>query len=176
MLFEGNHMESIVIYDIVNEGYTEWNILIKIICFIIIIIFVQQLIFYYLEGKKFRFKYIKWSLLLFFYFIFSIMVVLTSYPQYMIAKSARLNNKYKIVTGKVRNIEVTYGKIPSQKFYVGDVLFWVEDGGYHSGYNKTIQKGAPFYTGKCVRIWYAKVGNENAILRLEVLKDNRCDK
>lgn len=170
-------MESIVIYDILNEGYTESSILIKIFSFIIILIFSQQLVTYFLEGKKLRFRYIKWSILLiFFYFIFAIIVVLTTYPEYMLAKSARLNNKYKIVTGKVKNIEVTYGKIPSQKFYVGNVLFWVEDGGYHPGYNKTIQKGAPFYEGKCLRIWYARVGNENAILRLEVLKDNGCKK
>lgn len=168
-------MESKVIYDILNEGYTECEVLLRFFIYTIILVIGQQIFTYFLEECKIKFKYIKWSIvLLFLYFLFSIFVIATTYPKYKIAKLYRERNEYKIVTGRVRNIEVTYGKIPSQKFYVDNILFWVEDGGYHPGYNKTIQKGAPFYTGKCVRIWYAKIGDENAILRLEVLKDEAC--
>lgn len=171
-------MESIVIYDIINEWYTEWSFIVTGFIFVVTLVTVGNFITYQLsKDRKFEFKYIIYSIIsIFFYTIFALIWILSTYPPYRIAREYRINNKYKIVTGKVKNIEVTYGKIPSQKFYVGDALFWVEDGGYHPGYNKTIQKGAPFYEGKCLRIWYAKVGNENAILRLEVLKENGCKK
>lgn len=168
-------MEPIVIYDILNEGYTEWGTLIKVFISIIIIIVGQQIFSYYLGGRRIKFKNLKWSIImLLIYLIFAMVVIVTTYPKYYLAKMYRMKNQYKIVTGKVINIEVTYGKIPTQKFYVNDILFKVEDGGYHPGYNKTIQRGAPFYNGKCIKILYAKVGNENTILRLEVLQDKEC--
>lgn len=169
-------MESKVIYDILNEGYTECSFIIDGFMFLIMILFIANFVRYYLsKDKKITRRNIIHSILpLIFYILFAIVWILLTYPPYRIAREFRIKNEYKIVTGRVRNIEVTYGKIPSQKFYVDNILFWVEDGGYHPGYNKTIQKGAPFYTGKCVRIWYAKIGDENAILRLEVLKDEAC--
>jgi len=171
-------MEGEVIYDIINEGYTEWSFILKGFTFLILLLILANTINYYLsKEKKIECKGVLWSIFAVFIFtLFSVIWILLTYPPYKIAKEARIRNEYKIVSGRVRNIELRYGKIPSQKFYVRDVLFWVEDGGYHPGYNKTIQKGAPFYTGECLMIWYYEVGSDNAILRLEVLKDDDCSK
>jgi hypothetical protein len=171
-------MNSKLIYDVINDSFNVFDFVsLDIVFFGIFAILIIEILY---RKSKEPSSFAKRVL---FYIVFSIIWIvvnsiglLFTYSRYLEIRNVRINKEYKIVTGIVRNTEIHHGRTNLQRFIVDGVHFEVADGSYNGGYSKTIQKGAPFFDGRCLKIYYVEKANENVIARLELLNKKACSR
>lgn len=166
-------MNSTVIYDILNEDFIFMAISKEYIIFPLLLLIIVS--YFSIRKNEYRKVFV-------FSVIFSLWIVVLSvgilfrYSTYTKIKNARLNNEFEIVNGTIDKLKIETGRINFQKFTVNGVLFEISDNVTNGGYNKTVLNGSPIREGLCVKIYYINKINDNIIVRLELIKQDECNK